>query len=95
MRRLLWVPAHSSEHDIGVKVAGNGHKFTAVDRGSDSLAAKLAKLAVEEHRVPPLVFEAVGKHFRLQEDLVRWVGTVGHLAKRSDGGAESRHECVP
>ena len=73
------------EHDIRIQEIGNGRKPTAVDRDSNSLADKLAKLAVEEHRVPPLVLTAVNKHCKFQEDLIRWIGTVGVLANHSEG----------
>ena len=83
--RVVWIPAHTSEHDIGIKSIGDGRKLTAVDRDSNSLADRLAKLAVEEHRVPPVVLSAVNKHYKLQEDLVRWIGTAGVLANHSEG----------
>ena len=81
----MWIPAHTSEHDIGIKLIGNGRKLTAVDRDSNSLADRLAKLAVEEHRVPPAVLSAVNKHYALQENLVRWIGMAGVLANHSEG----------
>jgi hypothetical protein len=82
---VVWIPAHTSESDVGVKVIGNGQTLTAIDREANSLADKLAKLAVEEHRVPPNVRSAFGKHFKLQEELVRWIGLVGYLANHSEG----------
>lgn len=29
---VVWVPAHSSEHEIGIKMIRNGRKLTAIDR---------------------------------------------------------------
>lgn len=47
------------------------------------MADTLAQLPVEEHRSPPHVL-SVDKHYKLQEDLVRWIGTVGYLANHSE-----------
>ena len=93
---VVWVLAHTSEQDIGIKLIGNGRKLTAADRDSNSLAARLAKLAVEEHRVPSHLRSVVNKH-ELQASgrsgSVDWHGRrVGQSLRR---GPRSRHGGVP
>ena len=50
---VVWVPAHTSEHDVGAKFLSDGTLLTERDRDGNSRADTLAKFAVEEHRVPP------------------------------------------
>ena len=71
---LTWMPAHTSKKQIGVVRNGDGQFLTAIDRASNELADKHAKLAVAEHRVP----EAARMHYDQQaaviEEVARWIG---------------------
>ena len=71
---LLWMPAHTTEKDIGKKKWGDGQPLTAIDRTSNALADKHAKIAVAEHRVT----EAKRTHQEQQasavEEVCKWIG---------------------
>ena len=51
----IWMPAHKKEHHVGKILCGNGEALTTKDLKANEWADKLAKRAVEAHRVPSLV----------------------------------------
>ena len=48
---VVWMPAHTKESDVGRLYLGNGSTLTQLDRKGNNEANRLAKLAVEAHRV--------------------------------------------
>ena len=71
-----WMPAHTAAAAVGRRVMSNGVPLTARDRLGNELADKLAKEAVEQHRVPAVVCEAIRDQERAVEDMARWVARV-------------------
>ena len=88
--RVVWMPAHTSEDAVGVLRLGDGTFLSATDRFGNSEADRLAKLAVEEHRVPATVRQAVQKHTELQRHLAMWLGQVTAAAGDWQGGGPTR-----
>ena len=70
---MVWMPAHTSEADVGRACLGDGSRLTAFDRKGNSEADRLAKLAVQTHRVPKAVRVLVKEQGRLIEHTARWV----------------------
>ena len=68
---LTWMPAHTAKKQFGVIRKGNGQLMTTIDRTSNELADKHAKLAVAEHRVP----EAVRAHHEEQAKVIEEVAS--------------------
>ena len=64
--RIVWMPAHTKEHEVGVTAIGNGRKLTWIDRRTNQEADKLAKLAVTEHRVLEHIRTTISNHEALQ-----------------------------
>ena len=77
---MVWMPAHTKAEDVGVLELGNGEKLTVVDRHSNAEADRLAKLAVEEHRVPAETRRKVRTHEALVEHTARWIAVATHAA---------------
>jgi hypothetical protein len=77
---VVWMPAHTKSSDVGVLRLSNGESLTAVDRMGNAEADRLAKLAVEAHRVPKHIRDMVRDHDRLVEKTARWVAKATHEA---------------
>lgn len=63
---MVWMQAHTTEKDVGVKELGNGQKLTTLDRRGNELAVKLSKAGAETHRVP----QAIRGKLRAQDGLI-------------------------
>ncbi len=50
--RVVWMPSHRAEHEVGVVTRSDGTPLTSIDREANDLADKLAKNAARKHRVP-------------------------------------------
>ena len=68
-RDLAWLPAHTAAADVGRRRLGNGSLLTARDRLGNDLADRLAKQAVQQHRVPRSIREAVARQEREVEEM--------------------------
>ena len=71
---LTWMPAQTSKKQVGVLRKGDGQLLTAIDRASNELADKHAKLAVAEHRVPEAARAHCDQQIAVIEDVARWIG---------------------
>jgi hypothetical protein len=80
---VVWMPAHCTARDVGVKVKGNNEGLTAIDLGSNDKADALAKKAVEEHRVPRELRRMLKRYSALVEATLRWLGTTTYEATHS------------
>ena len=65
---LLWIPAHTTEADVGVARLSDGRLLTAADRTGNGFADELAKRGAEIHRLPEPVRQAVAR----RHDLAAW-----------------------
>jgi hypothetical protein len=70
---VVWMPSHKGEADIGVVKLGDGTYLTHLDLAGNAEADRLAKLAVEEHRVPEWIVATVRKQDVLVEATARWI----------------------
>jgi hypothetical protein len=77
---LVWMPAHTKESDVGQLCLGDGSKLTHFDRKGNHEADKLAKLAVEAHRVPTQVRDRIEALNSLVEKTARWVARATYIA---------------
>ena len=84
------MPAHTPEDAVGVVRIGDGSLLTATDRFGNAEADRFAKLAVEEHRVPVQLREAVLRHVELQLHLAKWIGQVTTAGGDWEGGGPAR-----
>ena len=73
---VVWMPAHTSEDEVGKGRLGDGSFLTATDRFGNAEADKLAKIGVEAHRVPMQIRDEVQRHIDLQYELAKWLGQV-------------------
>lgn len=86
-KEAVWIPAHTSEDEVAMVRLGNGVRLTAMDRFGNVEADRLAKLAVEEHRVPESVRAEAKRQEELLYDTAKWLGQVTMVAgSRKDGG---------
>jgi hypothetical protein len=70
---MVWMPAHTKEADVGRVCLGDGSKLTQLDRVGNDEADRLAKLAVEAHRVPKQVRDRIEELNSVVEKTARWV----------------------
>jgi hypothetical protein len=77
---VVWMPAHTKEEDIGRAYLGNGTRLTHLDRKGNEEADRLAKLAVEAHRVPKQVQDRIKEFNLVVEDTARWVARATYAA---------------
>ena len=70
-RDVSWIPAHTAAADVGRRRIGNGQLLSALDRLGNDKADRLAKEAVEVHRVPRAVRQAVTAQEKQVHDLSR------------------------
>jgi ribonuclease HI len=71
---IAWMPAHTGVKDVGVRRRGDGQPLTAIDRVSNELADKHAKLSVAEHRVPEAKRTHQEQQASIVEEVAKWVG---------------------
>ena len=77
---VVWMPAHTREHDVGVRLRGDGHSLTAHNRHGNDLADGHAKVAVEEHRAPAALRAAVRSRLAEARSIAVLVARATHLA---------------
>ena len=70
---VVWMPAHKGEADIGVARLGNGSYLSQRDVEGNAEADSLAKLAVEEHRVPKTIVTKLRKQDLLAGATAKWI----------------------
>ena len=87
---VVWMPAHTSADEVGVRKIGNGTRLTATDRFGNAEADRLLKLGVEAQRVLEQVREEVQRQADLQYDLATWLGQVATTAGNWLGGGPAR-----
>lgn len=77
---VVWMPAHTSEDDVGIARLGDGSLLTAIDRAANAEADLLAKAAVELHRVPQQVRTEIRKRDELVTLTARLVARITYEA---------------
>jgi hypothetical protein len=77
---MVWMPAHSKEEDVGRLYLGDGSRLTEHDRKGNDEADRLAKLAVEAHRVPKQVREGIKELSVVVERTARWIARATYAA---------------
>jgi hypothetical protein len=77
---IVWMPAHTKETDVGRLCLGDGSYLTDLDRKGNDEADRLAKLAVEAHRVPKAVRDSIKERNGLVEKTARWVARATYAA---------------
>ena len=71
---VVWMPAHTQEHAVGTTRLSNGQLLSAEDRTFNGEADRLAKLAVEEDRVPIAVRKRLLAQVKRVSDVAEWIG---------------------
>ena len=79
---VIWMPAHLQPGQCGTVVRGDGFLLTEVDVAGNAEADKLAKRAVEHHRVPFRIRQAIKAHYELVTASAMWVARASVLANQ-------------
>ena len=79
---VIWMPAHLKPGQCGTVVRGDGFLLTESDVAGNAEADTLAKRAVEQHRVPFKVREAIKAHDELVTANAMWVARASILANQ-------------
>jgi hypothetical protein len=90
---LAWMPAHTSEADVGVLALSNGDLLTTVDRMGNAEADRLAKLAARSMRVPDDIRSTIVRAAERVTVHATWVGVATAAAGEMpllEGGAMAR-----
>ena len=77
---LEWMPAHTTEADVGRACLSNGQPLTARDRKGNALADAYAKRGAELHRVPEEVRRLCGSYEALAVWAARELAIRTHAA---------------
>ena len=77
---VVWMPAHTAVHDVGVRCLSDGSLLTWHDRLGNSMADELAKAAALAHRVPARVRQSIREEEELVDGTARWLAHVTLLA---------------
>ena len=90
-----WMPAHTSQRDIGVKLLSSGHCLTEVDRRANALADHWAKVVARSVRVPERLRKSLEADEERALQLALWLGratavAAGHGLPESRG-RDSKH----
>ena len=84
VHEIVWMPAHTSEADVGRLSLGDGSKLSAHDRDANGCADELAKAAVEAHRVPLEVRKTISACEQKQTQLAIWIANATLLANNAE-----------
>ena len=82
---VVWMPAHTTADDVGVKRLGNGEYLSAFHRYGNDEADKWAKWAVEEHRVPEHIRQELKDLHSKVLKVAKWIGVATWHANHSSG----------
>ena len=82
---VVWMPAHTTEADVGVKRLGNGEYLSAFHRYGNDEADKWAKWAVQEHRVPEHIRQEIKDLHSKVLKAAKWIGAATWHANHSSG----------
>ena len=64
---FVWMPAHTSSHDVGVKRLSDGSTLSQLDRDANDCADGMAKAAAAVERVPRAIRDRIKEHHALVE----------------------------
>ena len=81
---VVWMPAHTAQHQVGVVRLSNGQPLTEEDRTCNDEADRLAKLAVEEDSIPASTRKLLLAHASKVMDVAVWIGTATLAASQHE-----------
>ena len=84
--KVVWMPAHKSKQAAGQYRCSNGEPITEWDIKGNAEADRLAKLAVEYHRVDPATVRWWGKMFDQAFGTAKWIA---HATWAASNGEEA------
>ena len=98
--RVEWMPAHTSESDIGVKLKGNGRPITEIDRSMNDYVDLRAKEAAGADRVPIATRRAVTSLASKLTAVAMWLGVCTAAVNRwprpdGDSASGTLRDCEP
>ena len=85
---VVRMPAYLKTGQCGTVVRGDGFLLTESDVAGNAEADKLAKRAVEHHRVPFRVRQEIKAHDELVTSNATWIARAGILANQQSGDPE-------
>ena len=78
--RVIWMPAHCTESQVGVKQLSNGDFLSAVDLQANAVVDQLAKEAAREDRLPIQQRKVVSDLSDTVAAVATWIGQITHIA---------------
>ena len=82
---VIWMPSHVKPGGCGTITRGDGFLLTEIDVAANAEADRLAKRAVEEHRVPLLVRRQIKEHDELTARNAMWIARAAATANDQEG----------
>lgn len=79
---VVWMPSHTKKGECGQAVRGDGFLLTETDVEFNDYADRLAKAAVEAHRVPYRIRQEIEAHNVLTTDNAKWIARATVLANQ-------------
>ena len=92
--RLVWMPAHQAGNKVWVSMWSDGRLLTELDRSANGLADKMAKEAVEFHRVDQALVEVWTESFSKAVANAKRLAKATHEANNQEAfpsGITKRH----
>ena len=81
---IAWMPAHKSRSFVGCSRLSNGLLLTEIDRDANDRSDKLAKSAVEIHRVEAGLVDEWSKAFDTAKARAKWIARATHEANNQE-----------
>ena len=73
---IIWMPAHTAEHDVGVLLKSNGEALTEADRRTNDAADSLAKAAARGRRLQQDLRDRLQREAAEVSEMALWLAKV-------------------
>ena len=81
---VVWMPAHTAEHKVGVSRLSNGELLTFPDRNANQRADAEAKAAARQFAVSREIIQDVQHKTRVVTETAKWLGHATWLATHGE-----------
>ena len=88
-KTIRWIPAHKKEEEAHKWKDPRGENLSAIDVRANAIVDKLAKEAVEEHRVPKATRDLVRGRQAVLRMVAYTVGLTASCANNPKGGEDA------
>ena len=81
---IVWMPAHTATKDIGNVYISNGQPLTSIDRYSNAIADKHAKVAAARYAAHEDVVKTLEQYYDDVVEALKWLGLASWTATHAE-----------